>query len=61
MQDDIFDAVMLTCALVALGGLLADWLLRDPVPPQHSAASLARALSAKAPSASPAHAVGPKR
>ncbi|MGH6921199.1 MAG: hypothetical protein ACREJ0_26275, partial [Geminicoccaceae bacterium] len=46
VQDDIFDAVMLTCALVALaGGLLAGWLLRGPVPPPHSAASLARADS----------------
>jgi EmrB/QacA subfamily drug resistance transporter len=43
VQDDIFDAVMLTCALVALtGGLLAGWLLRGPVPPPHSAAGLAR-------------------
>jgi EmrB/QacA subfamily drug resistance transporter len=43
VQDDVFDAVMLTCALVALaGGLLAGWLLRGPVPPPHSAASLAR-------------------
>jgi hypothetical protein len=43
VQDDIFDAVMLACALVALmGGLLAGWLLRGPVPPAHSAAGLAR-------------------
>jgi hypothetical protein len=43
VQDDIFDAVMLACALVALvGGLLAAWLLRGPVPPPHSAAGLAR-------------------
>jgi EmrB/QacA subfamily drug resistance transporter len=43
VQDDIFDAVMLTCALAALaGGLLAGWLLRGPVPPPHSAAGLAR-------------------
>jgi MFS family permease len=43
VQDDIFDAVMLACALVALlGGLLAGWLLRGPVPPPHSAAGLAR-------------------
>ena len=42
VQDDAFDAVILSCALVALlGGLLAAWLLRGPVPPPHSAASLA--------------------
>jgi MFS family permease len=42
VQDDIFDAVMLACALVALmGGLLAGWLLRGPVPPPHSATGLA--------------------
>jgi hypothetical protein len=34
---------MLSCALVALvGAFLAAWLLRGPVPPPHSAASLAR-------------------
>jgi hypothetical protein len=43
VQDDIFDAVMLSCALAALvGAFLAAWLLRGPVPPPHSAASLAR-------------------
>ena len=43
VQDDVFDAVMLACALVALvGALLACFLLRGPVPPPHSAAGLAR-------------------
>jgi EmrB/QacA subfamily drug resistance transporter len=43
VQDDIFDAVMLACALMALvGALLAGFLLRGPVPPPHSAAGLAR-------------------
>jgi MFS family permease len=43
VQDDTFDAVMLACALVALvGALLAGFLLRGPVPPPHSAATLAK-------------------
>ena len=43
VQDDVFDAVMLVCAFMALvGALLAGFLLRGPVPPPHSAAGLAR-------------------